>query len=157
MTEEDVKVLQEEVTKLKQEKENLGNELSAKNGRMAELEKSVTEREAEAAVLRQNVAGLEVKLANANDALNQAVAGYRTLTVQVNPEMPAELITGDSIDAINKAVEGARLLVSKVKEKLETVKTQFRVPAGAPRRAAADLSGMSAKEKIRYGIGGKGK
>jgi len=155
MTEEEVKALQEEMTKLKQEKEDLDNELSAKNGRVAELEKSATEQEAETAVLRQSVAGLEAKLVTTNDALNRAVAGYRMLTVQLNPEMPAELITGDSIEEIDKAVDGARQLVGKVKEKLETAKTQVRVPAGAPRRAGTDLSGMSAREKIRYGIGGK--
>lgn len=154
MTEEELKALQEEVTKLRQGKESLDNELSTKNERVVELEKSVAEREAETAVMHQNVTGLEEKLAIANDELNKAVAGYRTLAIQVNPEMPAELINGDSIEAIDNAIESARLLVSKVKEKLETGTNRFRVPAGAPHRAVTDLSGMSAMEKIRYGIGG---
>jgi len=45
--------------------------------------------------------------------------------------------------------------VDKVRKSVEKEIQNKRVPAGAPGRRAADVSAMSAREKIQYAIGGK--
>jgi len=82
-----------------------------------------------------------------------AGAGYRSMIIQANPEVVAELITGDSIEAINDSVDKAKALVSKVRQGLEAEISLSRVPAGAPERTSPDLSTLSPREKIQYGIG----
>jgi len=82
------------------------------------------------------------------------VSAYLSLVIEANPEVPPELITGDSIEAINDSLATAKNLVAKVRQGLETEATRLRVPAGAPARTLPDFSALSAREKIQYAIGG---
>ncbi|MFH0914140.1 MAG: hypothetical protein V1849_02475 [Chloroflexota bacterium] len=120
---------------------NLTGELEQAKVRLAELEQALTGREAEVAGLKQS--------------LSQAVASYKTLVLSSHPRVPAELISGDSIEAINSSLEKAKSLVSRVRQELEAEVVASRVPAGAPPRTAVELSALSPREKIQYGIGGK--
>jgi hypothetical protein len=65
------------------------------------------------------------------------------------------MIDGNSIAAVEKAVIEAIEFVDKVRKSVEKEIQNKRVPAGAPGRRAADVSAMSAREKIQYAIGGK--
>lgn len=129
--------------------------LSEAEARIAELEQMVAERDSELAALKQATAELDEALADAKNALAQAVASYRALVVEANPDIPDELITGDSIAAINQSLENARALISRVKQVLEAEAARTRVPTGAPQRTPPDLSALSPREKIQYAIGGK--
>ncbi|MBA7664668.1 hypothetical protein ES703_72729 [subsurface metagenome] len=100
-------------------------------------------------------------MAEADDSLNklgesfkQAVASYKALVVQSNPDVPEELVTGDSIEAITDSLTSAKELVSKIRKDMEAEISLARVPAGAPERTAPDLSGLSPREKIQYAVGG---
>jgi chromosome segregation ATPase len=130
-------------------------ELSLANTRGKELEQTVASLESEVATLKQSGLESEQKLAEASSALSRAVASYKARIVEANPEIPADLITGDTIEAIDDSLENARFLISKVREGLEAELKIIRIPAGAPPRAPIDLSGLSPREKIQYGIGGK--
>lgn len=123
--------------------------------RLDELKRVIGERDEEISALKQSAAETEEKLAAANSSLSEAVAGYRAAVAQANPEIVEELITGDSIEAVNQSLEEARKLVSRVKQELETQISLARIPAGAPERAAPDLSGLTPREKIQYAIGKK--
>ena len=46
----------------------------------------------------------------------------------------------------------AREIIGRVRAQMEEQAQSTRVPAGAPARAAPDLSAMSAEEKIRFGL-----
>ena len=148
MADEEIEALQAELesTKaelegLKAEKETLASELGTKEAHITELEQALIE--------------ANEKLTNTNNALSQAVASYKALVVQANPDVPEELITGDTIEAIDKSLENAKALISKVREGIAAEMAAGRVPAGAPPRIPLDLSALSPREKIQYAIGGK--
>jgi len=128
------------------------NELARAGTRIAELEGAVADRDAEISSLRQQTAGLETLLEEARGSLAETVSRYRDAVVRMNPEVPGELVTGDSIESVDSSLEQARSLVGKVREGLEKEVSRARVPAGAPERRTPDLFTLSPREKIRYGI-----
>lgn len=125
------------------------------NSRIAELEQVIAAKEAEIASLKESGQGMEKRLASLNASLSEAVTSYKNAVSQANPEIVSELISGESIPAIDESLEKAKALVGKVRQGVEREISLTRVPAGAPERAAADLSGMSAREKIQYAMGKK--
>jgi hypothetical protein len=82
------------------------------------------------------------------------VAGFRTMVVRTNPEIPEEMVNGETIEEVNESLDKAKALVGRVRQELEASISRARVPAGAPERAAPDLSALSPGEKIRYALGG---
>jgi chromosome segregation ATPase len=130
-------------------------ELRLANARISELEQMVASLEGEVATLGQSSLESEQRLAEASSALSQAVASYKALVVETNPAVPPELVTGDTIEAINNSLKAAEELVNKVRGELEAEIKMVKIPAGAPQRVPVDLSALSSREKIQYGIGGK--
>ena len=156
----------EELTQLEEQLAEARAELEA-------LETTVADREARAAHLELQLAGVREELSVAqagneardtdlatlrerSDALESAVRGsaqrYRALALERSPELPEELVSGDTIDEIDQAIDRARETVSKVRGHLETHAQATRVPVGAPPRSAPDYSALSAEEKIARGI-----
>ena len=129
--------------------------LSQTEARITELEQMIADRDNELVTLKQAIAESDEALADVRSSLAQAVSSYRALVVQANPDIPDELITGDSIEAMDQSLENARALISRVKQGLEAEAAKTRVPAGAPQRTLPDLSALSPREKIQYAIGGK--
>ena len=130
-------------------------------GRVVELESLVAEKDEELNRANTRIAELEQTVAEANDkqskideSLNQAVASYKALAIQSNPDVPEELVTGDSIEAITDSLVSAKELVSKGRKGMKAEISLVRVPVGAPERTAPDLSALSPREKIQYAIGG---
>jgi len=116
-------------------------ELAKANDRIAELERTVAES--------------GEKLTTISDSLAEAVASYRALVVESHPEVLEEFISGDTVEAINESLSQAKTLVSKVRQGLEAEITLAKVPTGAPERTSHDLSALSPREKIQYGLGDK--
>lgn len=143
-----------ELARLKPEKEALGRELESKNATIAQLEQALASRDSEITTLKQTMVESEQKLADINRTLAQAIASYKSLVVAANPEIPPELIIGETIEAVNESLASARTLIDKVKQGIEAETLKLRVPAGAPQRALPDLSVLSPREKIQYAIGG---
>jgi chromosome segregation ATPase len=85
-----------------------------------------------------------------------AVNAYRDLVLKSNPLLPADMITGATVEEINASVEKANGIIGRVKEGLELQNhqqtQQTTIPAGSPGRAPADLSNMTTREKINYGL-----
>jgi len=129
-------------------------ELASRDTRISELEAVVASLESEIAALKQAIAESNDSLNKLNESLKQAVASYKTLVIQSNPDLPEELITGDSIEAITDSLVSAKELVSKIRKGMEAEISLARVPLGAPERTAPDLSALSPREKIQYAIGG---
>ena len=136
-------------------------ELASRDTRISELERSesglrqiVADKENEVATLKQAVAESDDSLHKLGESFKQAVASYKVLVIQSNPDVPEELVTGDSIEAINDSLTSATELVSKIRKGMEAEISLARVPAGAPERTAPDLSGLSPREKIQYAVGG---
>jgi len=151
----ELETLREELGKLKPEKEALNRELEVRETTIGELQEALTARDTEIAGLKQTIAESEGKLSEINALLSQAVASYRELVVTAHPEIPPELITGDSVAAVDESLRSAQALVDKVRQGIEAETAKTRVPAGSPPRTPLDLSVLSPREKIQYAIGGK--
>ncbi len=147
--------VQEGVTELENLVAQKDEELTKTNARLVELEQVVAGKDSEIADLKQTRDELEERLTTLNNSLAEAVASYKTMVVQVNPEVIKELISGDTIESINESLDKAKDLVSKVRQGVETEISLAKVPAGAPERTSPDLSALSPREKIQYAIGGK--
>jgi len=157
MEEEKGKVEEEspvsELDALKLENERLQSELKAKGTVIAGLEKEMAEKGNEIAALKLSVEDSGKKLEETQKTLQQAVAAYKGLVTRENPGLVAELTKGETIEEIDASVKGARALVERVKQEVGVENAKVRVPAGAPGRVALDLSALSPREKIKYGIG----
>ncbi|PKH46937.1 hypothetical protein KKB3_00241 [Dehalococcoides mccartyi] len=86
--------------------------------------------------------------------LRLAVESYRRLMVEQNPEVIPELISGQTVEEINRSLEVSRKLVARVKQSLEKEAVLARVPLGQASRQKPDFSSLSAREKIKYAVGG---
>ena len=144
---------QEGVTELESLLAQKTEELATVNARLVELEQVVAGKDSEIAGLKQTSDELEERLTALNNSLGEALASYKAMVVQANPEVIEELISGDTIESINESLDKAKVLVSKVRQGVETEISLARVPAGAPERTSPDLSALSPREKIQYAIG----
>jgi len=124
-------------------------------GLVAQKDEELTRANARITELEQAVAESDEKLTTIQNSLAEAVAGYKAMVVQANPEVLEELISGDTVDSINDSLNKAKTLVSRVRQGLETEISGAKIPAGAPQRTPPDLSALSPREKIQYAIGGK--
>ncbi|MFH0941725.1 MAG: hypothetical protein V1823_01705 [Chloroflexota bacterium] len=134
---------------------NAEREEMAGAAQIAELESRLAEKEAALSGANERLSRLAAAIAELEARLARAAASYRTLIIAAHPEIPEDLISGQSVEEIEASLEKARSLVSRVRQGLEMAATQGRVPPGAPPRTVPDLSSLSPREKIQYGIGGK--
>ena len=133
------------------DRDTLREELEAVRTESARLAERLADREAWTVEMETAAAGLRRDLEAAHAERRAALARYRETLLAGSPELPAELVTGDTLDQIDAAVQTTRDLVARVREHVgaDTART---VPAGSPPRRGPDLGAMSAAEKIRYGI-----
>jgi hypothetical protein len=106
--------------------------------RIAELEERVARKDAEIADLRTSIAG--------------AVARYREAVLAATPGVPGDLVSGDTFEEIDESLHAAAAVVAGVRERLEAEVAETTVPAGAPGRQPADLSGLSGEHKIAWAL-----
>ncbi len=78
---------------------------------------------------------------------------YRAALLAAAPEVPPELVVGDTVDAIDRSLAAARETVAAVRRQLAERTAVERVPAGSPARGGPDLSALSAREKIALALG----
>lgn len=94
----------------------------------------------------------ESELNGLREQVQSTMDRYRSALIAGAPDLPEELIQGGTIEELDRSMESARKIVEKVASRLETRAPEARVPSGAPPRRPADLSGLSAREKIMYAI-----
>jgi chromosome segregation ATPase len=128
-----------------QESANLRRQLEASNQALSASESAVQSQTAEAETLR-------VSLEDANVQAREAISRYRTAVLAQEPELPADLISGETVEAIDAALTQARQTVAQVRQHLEQQAQALRVPPGAPARAGPDVSSLSPADKIRLGL-----
>jgi len=106
----------------------------------------------ETETLKARLKTLEDSLVSAKAENVAAVAAYRAMTVAANRDVPADLITGQTVAEVAASLADARELVAWVKAALETTARLGRVPPGAPGRTGPDIESLSATEKIKLGV-----
>jgi len=89
----------------------------------------------------------EQLLSRLQSDLGVASAKYREHLLARHPEIPAELVEGNSIEEIDGSFLKARKVVETVRQHLEED-----IPAGAPARSGVDVTALSPRQKIEYGI-----
>ena len=152
--EEKLKRLKTRVSELNELLAQRGRELASRDKQILNLGQTMADKEGEITSLKQSLAVSQEQQKRLADSLAQAVSSYKALAISANPQLPEELITGDTIEAVNDSLTRAKTLVSKVRQGLEAEALQARFPSGAPARTTPDLSTLSPKEKIQYAIGG---
>ncbi|MGI2336360.1 MAG: hypothetical protein ACRKGH_06955 [Dehalogenimonas sp.] len=80
--------------------------------------------------------------------LTQTVDAYRKAAAALNPELPEEMITGDTVTAVDEAVTRAKALVTRVKAAVKAVPPP---PVAAPRGSL--MGNLTPADKIRRGLG----
>ena len=140
MTDEEVQVLQEKVEELTGLVGERDAAFQPLQDELADATSQLTEKDEQ----------LTVATAAAGE-LDKAISSYKALVLEANPDIPGELIMGDTIEGIAGSLESAKGIVGKVWTAVEDKLKEGGVPAGAPARGAADLSGLSPMAKIRYG------
>jgi len=124
-------------------------------GLAAQKDEELTKANARISELEQAVACSEEKLKAFSNSLAEALASYKVMVVEANPEVPEELISGDSLDSVNQSLKQAKDMIGRVRQGLEAEIQAVKIPAGAPQRTPPDLSALSPRDKIQYAIGGK--
>jgi len=130
-------------------KTTLEEAMAGKDARLAELETALSE-------AKQGSEASATELASVKEARDQAVTKYLGMAKASNPQVPGDMISGETIEEIDASVDKGKGLVSAVKQSLESEASKAKVPAGAPTRGAISLEGMSPKDKIAAGIQQKG-
>lgn len=131
----------------------LREELEAARAEAAALAERLADREAHAATLEGVAEGLRRDLVAADTERRATLARFRETLLAGAPELPGELITGDTLATLDAAVQSARGLVDRVRAHVAAADPARPIPAGSPPRRGPDLDAMSPGEKIRYGIG----
>lgn len=114
-------------------------------------EKRVRDLQSTADKLRNQVTNQEAQISHLQGQLTEAVSKYRDEVLQQHPEIPTELVSGNTVEEIDTSLGQARALVDKVRQH-----SAERVPPGAPARGGPDVSAMSPAEKISYGLKQRG-
>ncbi len=137
---EDESPLEEEEPIAEEELDVLALRASLEEAR-AELEKAHTlirERDREGASLLQE--------------LSQTTSKYRDALLASYPEVPPDLVQGQTVAEIDESIARARQMVERIRNQMEAQAASQRVPPGAPLRSAPDLSALSPHEKILQGL-----
>jgi hypothetical protein len=82
----------------------------------------------------------------------EAAIRYREVALAREPDLPADLVSGESVPEVEASLERARQTVAQVRQHLDQQAQTLRVPTGAPARSEPDFSELSAAEKIRLGL-----
>ncbi|MFN8584339.1 MAG: hypothetical protein U0446_03295 [Dehalococcoidia bacterium] len=83
-----------------------------------------------------------------------AVARYRDAALAAEPELPPELVSGQTVEEVDASLAAARSTVASIRQRLsEGAESSMRgFPAGAPARLGGSTEGLSAAEKIARGL-----
>ena len=146
---------QDPIPEGEESEESGASRITELEGLAAQKDEELTKANARISELEQAVACSEEKLKAMGDSLTEALASYKAMVVEANPEVPEELISGDSLDSVNQSLKQAKDMISRVRQGLEAEIQMVKIPAGAPQRTPPDLSALSPRDKIQYAIGSK--
>ncbi len=160
--EEEVAALAEELAEARRELEALQGQVADAEARAAHfrqqaslLQQQLEEARQEAARRQEELSQARAEAEELRQRLREAALRYREARLAARPELPAELVTGETLEEIDRQLEQAEGIVARLRERLEEEAQGQRFPAGAPPRRAPDLSSLSPLEKIRQGLQGR--
>ena len=149
---EELTALREQIADARAEVERLQREAANAVAEAAYLRDDVRASHDAVATATAEAATLREQIDAATQRAQATAERYRDLVVRTEPALPADLIAGADVDAIDASVTAAREIVGRVRSHIEAQAQAGRVPAGAPSRAAPDLSALTPEQKIRHGL-----
>ncbi len=176
MSDDELSALQQEIADLSAEREEARAEIDRLQTTAADREARALHLDELNAQLREDLSAVQAELSAAQADLSAAQADlsavqaenqdlharlqaaaqkYRQVLLAAAPEVPEELVSGESIEEVDASMEEAGQTVLEVRERLESQAQGRRVPTGSPPRAAPDFSALSPAEKIRLGLSQK--
>jgi len=147
-TAEDIAAVKAQLDEEQKAKSALEEAMAEKDARVAELETALSE-------AKQGSEASATELAAVKEARDEAVSKYLGMAKVSNPQIPGDMISGETIAEIDASVEKGKGLVSAVKKTLESETAAAKVPAGAPTRGET-TEGMDNKAMIAAGLRQKG-
>ena len=84
--------------------------------------------------------------------LADTLARYREMLLARDPDVPVEMVQGESVAELESSYERASGLVERLRRQAAEHAAQARVPAGAPARRGPDLGGLTPQQKIVQGL-----
>ena len=166
MTDEEIATLQDQLAEAQTEVDRLQTIAADREARAAHLEETLAQLREEQSRLSASLREAQVQLAARDEemaALHQeveafqgglkAAAGkYRDALLASQPEVPPDLVSGETVEEVDQHLEAALRMVAQLRGHLESQAQALRVPTGAPARRAPDLSALSPAEKIVHGL-----
>jgi nucleoprotein TPR len=156
---EEVVLLEEQLASAQTDIERLQTQLAEAEAReatrgeaIAELQRQLAARDESLASQTIEVEDLRATVSEAQAKAREAVQRIRQSILEREPELPEDLVTGETVSELDEAVAQARQTVAQVRQHLEQRAQSLRVPAGAPPRGAPETEGLTAGEKIRAGL-----
>lgn len=113
--------------------------------RVPALELLAEQAQAEAAARSGEASALRAELA-------EALTRYRGLLLGRDPDVPEELVQGESVAELEASFERAAGLVDRMRRRAAEQTVRDRVPAGAPTRRSPDSAALSPQQKILLGL-----
>ena len=145
---EELDELREELVGVRAEAERLAEELADREARALEQAEGME-------ALRREVESARFEAAQARAAAAeeaQRLAGrYRAALLQGAPDVPPDLVHGESVDDLDRSLATAREVVARVRDQMQA-QAAYGIPYGSPVRGAPDPGALSPAEKIRAGI-----
>ncbi|MBI2867840.1 MAG: hypothetical protein HYX97_05850 [Chloroflexi bacterium] len=86
------------------------------------------------------------------EQLARAVASYRAAALAVAPDLPADVVRGDTIEEVEASLGVAREVVAQVRRQVQAQALGERVPGGAPARGASPITHLTPAQKIAQGL-----
>ena len=150
MDDEELEALQEELAEVRAENERLQVEAADAQARIRGLADSLTTTRQEIEQTRQARGSLE-------SDYRLAVDEYRRVALAAEPDLPPDLVSGETLEAVQVSLASARSTVDQVRERLAATPTPAsggpaRVSPGAPVRREPDTSALSPEQKIAEGL-----
>ena len=127
-------------------------EPDGQDGEAAGAATTPDETQAELAELRSALEQRDLEIEALRSRLASATARYREALLVAAPEIPEELVVGESPEEVETSLASARQMVERVRGQIESQIAGERVPSGAPVRGGQDFSDMSSREKIAHAL-----
>ena len=155
MTDEEIQQMQQEFEAVKAELGEVKAKLQERDAIIGPLKEELEGVKSQLTEKGTSLEAMEQEFSQLHESHSQAVARYREQVLASNPEIPGDLIKGESIPELDAYVESARRVVGQVKAGIAAAAAATKVPAGAPSRTGPSIETMSPGEKIQYALRGK--
>lgn len=144
--------LEGEVERLHHRVSSLSQTAEQREALLQEAWSDIQQREQRLQELRQTLRDRDGEVAHLQKQLGSALERYREALLRTAPDVPPDLVSGETVYELESSLERAREMVERIRSRIEERLSSERVPAGAPPRSNVEASRLSPMEKIRLAL-----